>query len=115
MLPSDNRLKGYKIIEKVKKEGHLFKNQDFGVIVLKRDDRGVSRFAFLISKKTEKAAVHRNRVRRALREAVRQSLHDFPQGFDILFLVKKSLLTNTTEEIMTKIKGFARNTNITKS
>ncbi len=112
MLPSIHRLKGNKVIEGVKREGRLIQSNNFGFVTLRRDDAGPSRFGFVISTKISKAAVHRNRVLRALREAVRQNLGRFPKGIDAVFLTKKSILNKTTEEIMKEVESFVRNTNI---
>ena len=109
MLPNTNRLKGNKAIEEVKRRGKLFQSKNFGFVVLEREDVGPSRFGFVISTKISKAAVHRNRVLRALREAVRRSIPRFPKGIDALFLTKKSILTKTTEEIMREVEKFVKN------
>jgi len=114
MLPSPNRLKGKKNFDKVKKEGRVFQSANFGVAVLKRGDKNPSRFGFIISTKISKAAVHRNRVLRALREAIRQNLKFFPLGYDLVFLTKKSILTNTTDEIMKQVESFVRNVKISE-
>jgi ribonuclease P protein component len=114
MLPTRNRLSGAKNFEKVKKEGKLYQSEDFGVAVLYRGDDDFTRFGFIISTKVAKAAVHRNRVLRAFRQAVRQHLKDFNDGYDIVFLAKKSVLTKTTDEIMKQVRLFLRKNKLTK-
>ena len=114
MLPSDNRLKGHRLIDKVKSEGKIYQSNHFAVISLKQEKKSHSRFAFIISSKISKAAVHRNRIKRALGEVVRQNMSLFPKGYDMVFLVKKSILKKTTEEIMQQVKLFIKKTDVTK-
>ena len=110
MLASEHRLKGEEIFEKIKKEGKIFQGNFFGVAVLKRDKGVKSRFGFVVSKKIAKSAVHRNRIKRALREAVRRNLNYFPKGVDAVILAKKSIFKKTTEEIMRELEQFAKET-----
>lgn len=110
MLASEHRLKGEDTFEKIKKEGRLFQGQDFGIAVIERDKGGKSRFGFVVSKKIAKSAVHRNRIKRALREAVRRNLNHFPKGVDAVILAKKSIFKKTTEEVMRELEKFAKQT-----
>ena len=43
-----------------------------------------TRFGFTVSKRVDKRAVHRNRIRRVLWESVRLSLERFEPGWDIV-------------------------------
>lgn len=106
MLAFENRLKNENDFEKVKKDGKLYQAEDFGVSVFKRDDKEPSRFGFVISSKISKIAVHRNRIKRALVEAVRYNINHLPKGYDMVFLVKKSITKKTTDEIMKQVNVF---------
>ncbi|MCK5506425.1 MAG: ribonuclease P protein component [Thermodesulfovibrionia bacterium] len=110
MLASEHRLKGEDTFESIKKRGKLYQSQDFGIAVIKRTEKGKSRFGFVVSKKIAKSAVHRNRIKRALREAVRRNLNYFPKGIDAVILTKKSIFKKTTEEIMRELEKFSRET-----
>jgi ribonuclease P protein component len=104
MIDSKNRLTGSKNFERVKKEGKLYQRVLFGVSLLKREDKKPSRFGFIVSNKISKDAVHRNRVKRALREAVRQSATHIKKGYDVIFLAKTKIVRKSTEEIMREVK-----------
>lgn len=110
MLASEHRLKDKEVFEKIKREGKLYQGQDFGVAVIKRSGGGKSRFGFVVSKKIAKSAVHRNRIKRAFREAVRRNLNYFPKGIDVLILTKRSIFKKTTEEIMRQLEQFSKDT-----
>lgn len=109
MLASIYRLKGKKNFDKIKEQGKLYQQDSFGVCVLEKDKAEVSRFGFIISKKISKLAVNRNRVKRAMHEAIRQNLGKIRKGYDVLFLTKKNIADRSTEEIMSEVKEFIKN------
>lgn len=106
MLASKYRLSKKSDIEKVKKEGTLYKRKLFGVLVVKKKDTKVSRFGFIVSTKISKQAFQRNRIKRALREAVRHNLIIVGKGYDVLFLPKTIITRISTDEIMREVKRF---------
>ena len=106
MLASTYRLTKKSDIEKVKEEGRLYRRSLFGALVLKKNNKENSRFACIVSTKISKRAFQRNRVKRALREAVRHHLFIIGKGYDILFLPKTNIVRKTTEEIMKDVKLF---------
>lgn len=112
ILASEYRIKSGKRIEQVKSEGKLLQSESFGSIVLKRDDEEASRFAFVISTKVSKLAVHRNRISRALNEGVRRNVKILPRGWDFVVLTKKSIAPKSTEEIMREIETFLKSLNL---
>ncbi|MBQ3310040.1 ribonuclease P protein component [Candidatus Saccharibacteria bacterium] len=64
------------------------------------NDRGFQRFGVVVSKKIEKTAVKRNRIRRRIYEAVRAELPSYPVKNDCLFVVySKDLLTMPHAEL----------------
>ena len=89
---------------KMEAEGKVFQFGDFGVSLLERGDNEYSRFAFIVSNKISKDAVDRNRIKRALREAIRQSLWQTKRGANVLFLAKTTITKRSTEEIMRQVR-----------
>ena len=89
---------------KVEEKGKVYQFEDFGVSVFKREDQHPSRFGMIVSKKISKDAVDRNRIKRALREAIRQSLWQTKKGASVLFLTKTTIAKKSTEEIMRQIR-----------
>ncbi len=106
MLARDYRITQGSRINKVRLEGKCIQSENFRVFFLKREDLGVPKFAFIISRKVSNLSVHRNRVERALSEAVRRLVFKLPKGYDFVFLVKKEIATKTTEEIMHEVEFF---------
>lgn len=110
MLPNDRTIKGERNFNLVKKTGKAFNSTSFTLLVYRRPDNSLTKFGFVISNKVDKLAVHRNRVKRAMREAVRQTMLTLPNGFDVVFIAKTPILKLTTEQIMKEIKDYLTNT-----
>jgi ribonuclease P protein component len=114
MLPQLNRLTGNKNFQRVEAEGRVFQSANFGVAYVERKDDEPSRYAFIVSTKISKIAVERNRVKRIMREAVRQSLFESKPGYDICFLTKQSIMRIPTDLIVKEIKKSLRDAGLTK-
>ena len=56
-------------------------------LVYTKNTRGFTRVAVVVSKKVEKLAVDRNRVRRRVYEVIRKNLGSFPDATDYVFVV----------------------------
>lgn len=56
-------------------------------LVYNDNSRGFQRFAVVVSKKVEKSAVGRNRIRRRVYEALRLELPNFPAKRDNIFVI----------------------------
>lgn len=67
-------------------------------IVCRKNTFSTTRFAFLVGKKSVPTAAGRNRMRRYMREGVRQALPNIVQGYDVVCLFSAKG-TYTKEEI----------------
>lgn len=56
-------------------------------LVFVENTRGFTRFAVVVSKKVEKSAVGRNRMRRRIYEALRLNMENLPKRMDYVFVV----------------------------
>lgn len=66
------------------------------------DEPVVSRFAFLVPKKSAKRAVERNRIKRLLRESLQHLLPTLPFPIDAVMIVKGSIEEKTQMEVEKK-------------
>ncbi len=107
MLATKHRIKGNEI-DGIKRRGKLYKSSLFGVVIVKRRDKKDSRFGFVISKKVSKLATERNRIKRALYEALRHNLKYVKKGSDMVFLVKPDISKKSTKEMMREVEMFLR-------
>jgi ribonuclease P protein component len=81
-------------------------------LVFVSNERGFTRMAVVVSKKVEKTAVGRNRIRRRVYEVLRKNIDLIPKKMDYVFVVfSKELLTmpfsdleKTLGELVTEAK-----------
>lgn len=114
MLARQYNLKGKENFENVEKNGKVFQSKSFGISYLKREDNEDSRFAFVVSKKISGEAVHRNRIKRAMSEAVRYKLTEIKKGYDIVFLAKQAITRKSTDEMMKEVNQALQEAKFTK-
>jgi len=98
MLPKENRLKKKKDFEKLFKEGKSFREK-FLVLRINENNLNKNRFGFIVSKKISKKAVTRNKIKRQLREIVREKINDFEKGFDVAILALSGIELKSFKEI----------------
>src|SRR5579859_3647798 len=89
MLPSEHRLRQARDFARVRKKGRAWSHS---LLILTAVPNGgaVTRVGFSVSKRVGKAHV-RNRVRRLLREAVRQELPAIVPGYDVVIISRPPL------------------------
>lgn len=81
----------------------------FFVIKTSKNSLQYNRFKFVISKKVDKRAVVRNKIKRMLNSCIENIFKDIKNGFDIMFLVRKEILNLSQNEICYNIKeAFAK-------
>lgn len=100
MLPRQHRL-SEKDFPVVKKEGRKIFGPLFGLLI--KEDQGEEReepeFGFIVSKKIDKRAVIRNKVKRRIDQALLFFLPKIKSGVKVIFLAKKSLVGRGFTEI----------------
>lgn len=113
MLPEENRLRLKKDHDTVYKKGLRYKSPFFLLICLKKTDSSLStRFSFVISKKTEKTAVMRNRVRRQMRELVRKNLKFINSGFDCIMIANREFVGKKTKSLIPEFERILKKAGI---
>ena len=74
------------------------------VLKERKNDLALNRFGIVVSKKIDKRAVVRNRIKRFFRRALIDLSKNMMSGHDILFIVKIGILSKTEEENRLSIK-----------
>ena len=105
MLAKKYKITGAKDFNRVQVNGKVFQSENFGIAYIDRGDKDPSRFGFIVSTKIAKAAVDRNRFKRAMSESVRLNNLYINPGYDIVFLAKTSITRVPTAEIMKEVKN----------
>jgi len=101
VIQKKNRFKGHNSVARVRGASVHFEG---GRVFARRRKYGVHfRMAVVVSKKTAKSAVVRNRIRRRLYEAVRQSKNlNCIQGVDCVFVVRDPALADAPYDTIKK-------------
>jgi len=84
------------------------------VLKEKKNELTVNRFGIIVSKKIDKRAVGRNKIKRLLRTTLMKLYGKMNVGHDILFIVKKGILDKTKEENMIMVEKALEEAGIIK-
>ena len=87
MISRQHRFRGYGSLKYVYKNGATVRGPLFAVKAIENPKRDSYRLAVVVSRKVNKSAVARNRIRRRLYEAVRQLEADILRPYDIVLTV----------------------------
>jgi len=107
----EERLCSEKLFEKLFTEGHSFLVFPLKVVFIKTEYSGnyPVKAAFAVSKRSFKKAVHRNRIKRKMREAYRLNKHQLYQSVDgqkmalvFIFIAKEDLNYSVIENAIKK-------------
>ncbi len=98
MLPKANRLSKQKEFVGVFSGGKT-RQSDWLVLRIKPTRNAILRIGLVISSRAAKRAVVRNRLRRQIREILRGALGRIKKGFDLVLIVKSSLVGGSFGEI----------------
>ncbi|MCK5608597.1 ribonuclease P protein component [Candidatus Pacearchaeota archaeon] len=104
MLNKKNRIGNKQVIENLYRKGQLFKNQ---YLVFKYETTNdPSQFAVSVSKKIDKKAVKRNRIRRQIQEAIRINLTKLEKNFIVLIIARPPCQKATFDDLNQGIQTF---------
>lgn len=104
MLASQYRLKKKSSFYEVEEEGTVLQSDSFGLAYIDKKDNNNSLFGFVISTKISKQAVIRNKIKRALHEAVRMNYSYVKPGYYVVFLAKPRAVGKSTSDLMAEVK-----------
>jgi ribonuclease P protein component len=104
MLPKENRLKLKNDFQNVFRGGGVWRTSDL-IVRVAANKEGGTHFGFIISKKINKKAVVRNRLRRQMAEVVRRRLKNIRSGFDAVIVAKKEIVDKPFAEIEGSIEA----------
>lgn len=103
MLPKSNR-----VPKNVSFEKALFFQTPFFSLRALQNNLSFSRYGFVISKKVSMQAVIRNRIRRQMSSYIESKWQDKLLGWDVLFIVRKASVGQTTETFGDQIEDILR-------
>lgn len=106
-----------------KKENRLVPGIRFGsaysavpqfTLKTKSNGLNINRFGIVVSKKIDKRAVARNRVKRFFRTALMGLFGKMSAGHDILLIIRQGVLNKTKEENLSAVKDALKKAGIYK-
>jgi ribonuclease P protein component len=102
VLSKQHRLRHSVEIRQVRHHGKSWHNRYF-ILVKRANESPDSRFAFSVSRRTGNA-VMRNRVKRLMRESIRQSLNSIQSGWDVLLIARQPAREATFSQVDRAVK-----------
>lgn len=113
MLPKENRLNKKADFLRVSKKGQVVQSKNFGLAYLETNTSEPPKFGFIVSNKISKKAVERNRIKRILRQIIRDLITDSQSGLALsaangllfVLLTRKSILDATPDELARELAG----------
>lgn len=114
MLAAKYTLKGADRFERVEKMGKITQSDSFGIVVFDREDGDVSQYGFIVSNKISPESTNRNRIKRALKAAVRYEFGQLKSGLDVVFLAKQKILRKSTEDIINEVRVALKESSLYK-
>lgn len=106
MLQQANRLPHTQRISK----GKSF-TCSFFLVKYTANDLTQPRFGIIISKKVDKRATVRNRIRRLLHQFIQDHLSDFPKGKDYLFIIHLPF-SELTDELLLNLSNLIKQSSV---
>lgn len=100
MISRKHRFHGYGSLRNVYQKGTTIRGPLFALKVLLNPKRDQYRVAVVVSKKVNKSAVARNRIRRRLYELVRENESDILKPYDIVITVFHDSVQDETYEVL---------------
>ncbi len=113
---------------RIRKRPEILKLQESGskafsrhfLLIVKPGSNASSRIAITVTRKIDKRAVGRNRLKRRVREIFRRNHNRLAQSFDILVIARKNAVDLPLSEIQREIlgalhhNGYLKNQNATR-
>lgn len=93
---------------------HFLASPQF-ILKKKKNGLNINRFGIVVSKKIDKRAVARNKVKRFFRTALMSLFGKMSAGHDILIIVKKGILSKTKEENLLAVKNALEKAGLIKT
>jgi ribonuclease P protein component len=115
MISRANRFHGYNSLRHVYRYGNTARGPLFAIKALPNPKRKSYRLAVVVSRKVNKSAVARNRIRRRLYELAREMQNQFNQPNDIVVTVFHDSVAETElKDLRSQLKKQLQDTGVLK-
>jgi ribonuclease P protein component len=113
MLAKQQRLTKNKDLEKVFQQGRTYYSKLLGAGVLTNQLQS-NRFALIVSAKVSRKAVERNKLKRQIRQAIRELNSQLAKGVDLVIIARPALLQRSYQAIKSGLKKVLAGLNLLK-
>lgn len=96
--------KKYRLGSKQKIEANKSLHTDYFLLRIGKNSLPFCRFRFIVSKKIDKRAVIRNKIRRLFSKVIEDLVGKIENGYDFVFIIKKEVNSANDGKIMLSIK-----------
>ena len=103
MISRQNRFHGYNSLNFVYRRGESVRDYHLALRYIRNPRRSTHRIAVIVSRKVDKSAVQRNRIRRRLYEVVRLHESAINGPYDIVFTVFSGQLADVPADKLARI------------
>lgn len=112
-MKKENRLKKNEEFQQVFKRGKSVANRQFVVYYLKKEQQTNIRVGISVSKKLGNAVV-RNKIKRLVREAIREIIPNLNQSCDLVIIARKPTVEMSLDEIKKSLKHVLKLSRVMK-
>ncbi len=84
------------------------------ILQMRKNDLGIIRTGYTVSKKVDKSAVMRNRIKRRLRSVMAEVLPNATNGYDYILVGRKLTLTRPYNDLINDFKWCLKKTELYK-
>lgn len=114
MLPPKNRLTKTRDFNRVSRYGHKFFSPEL-ILRWTENKENHSRWGIIISRKVDKKAVIRNRIKRRLRAILRENMIFWPSQKDIILIARPQIKELNFRELKENLEQILRKNNLLSS
>jgi len=105
MISRQYRFHSYNSVQRVYQRGNRVRGLLISLQYMTNERRQTPRLAVVVSRKVNKSAVKRNRIRRRLYEVIRSCQTQIDKPYDIVFTVYNEDINKLSEAELTKLVG----------
>ena len=95
----------YRLGKRIKLTKGKIYNGQFFTLRIAKNGLLYNRYAFVVSKKVDKRAVVRNKIKRRLRSCIEKMFNKIKKGYDFIFYVKKRAASQVLEDLCLDVKA----------
>lgn len=110
MLPDKNRLPR-EIFTKLKSDGKVVQG-NYLAVVYRINDVKNARFGITVSTKISKLATDRNRIKRMLRQIIKNLMPKINENYDILILTKRKIMESKDDVLSNDLENVLNKANL---